>query len=289
MGWLDVLNLAVDIGQSYQLQKIQGQVGAMQAGTLEERFRQQVIEALKNTIFSVNQDLKEIQSRVREFPKQVYVASRVLEWRLGYFNITPGIFPALTDKEYAQNVIQGIKDVKSQSDQLLDLETIEEAEKVSKELIEIPQLNEWINTFYTYNKIQGVEAELAQYRSTSSSKALWGTLALIGSMFLCVAGGIGSNSGSEGSFLILLAIGATILGIYLFASRKNSASKELNNQLQQLKVEMPGNDRLQELRQIYINLTLEDCERLKEQKIAFVQSFMGDFKGFETSNVLPIG
>ena len=105
MGWLDVLNLAVDIGQSYQLQKIQGQVGAMQAGTLEERFRQQVIETLKNTIVSVNQDLKEIQSRAREFPKQVYVASRVLEWRLAYSNITPGIFPALADKEYAPKML----------------------------------------------------------------------------------------------------------------------------------------------------------------------------------------
>ena len=93
MGWLDVLNLAIDVGQTHQLNKVQGQLGSLQAGAIEERIKIQIIEALKNAVFSVNQDLKEIQARVDEFPKQVYVVSQVLDWRLDYIGIKPGVFP----------------------------------------------------------------------------------------------------------------------------------------------------------------------------------------------------
>jgi len=294
MGWLDLIDVMIDVSQSYRLYNLQQQLDAMQAGQLTEQFRLKIIESLKNIVFSIHQDLKTIQPNIALYPRQAYVISLVLNWRLSHFNITPDIFPSLSDKEYAQAVIQGVKEVKLQLERLLDHQLIATANDIAKEMIEIPQLNEWINSFVTWNKIKNLESELSKLQSTKRAKTILGIFFIVVGIIVppllspAIYRAIYDNMG------MMLFLGCTFwglvgFGIYQLATRKKGPIRDLENQLAQLRNEMPDNERLAELKNIYSGLTYEDCLRLREEKIASIKSFMGEFKGLESINVLPGG
>ena len=281
MGWLDALNLGVDIVQAYQLHKIKDQVGSMQMGAMEESYRKELIAALKNMVFSVNQDLKIIQSKVDEYPKQVYVIAEVLDWRINYFGISPEIFPELPDKDYSQNVIQGIRETKYLASQHLDAETLVDAEDISKKIIEVPKVTEWMEYSEARKKISNLEASISELKSKNFLFGILGTLSLIiGLVLFCTF----SIDGSSGSWLFPLRVIG--LGIVLLALRKKNDVKELNQKLEKLKSSLPDQERVRELKNTCGNLSYGAAQAKKSEYLSVIQAFMGEFKGFESSKLL---
>jgi len=282
MGWLDVLNLGVDIVQTLQLSKIKGQVGAMQQGALSESVMREIISTLKNAVFSVNKDLKVIQSKINEYPKQTYVISQVLDWRIQYFGISPEIFPELPDKDYAQNVIQGINETKYLSSQLLDAETLEKADMISKRIIELPQLDEWMDIVTKRDKISSLETEINALKSKNNLFSWLGAASVvIGVILFCPT--LTNPSGGGATIFSFLFIG---LGIVFTLFGKKGDQKIKTEELNNLKSTLPDQEKIRELRNTFSNLSFSEAQRKKKESISMIREFMGEFQGLETSKFL---
>lgn len=279
MGWLDVLNLGVDIYQTVQLISIKNQVSALQSGALAESLSRELITALKNAVFSVNKDLKVIQTEVNHFPKETYVVAKILEWRIAFFGITPNVFPELSDKDYAENVIQGIREVKLLSSQQLDSETIRRADAVSERIIELPQLDEWIALTQKKTQSSNLTHQIEEAKSRKSILKLLSIVSFAASIILAI---VGTKSGSGAVFFLIFLL--LFVGLILDAIQKRNKKLEISELTQKQKrliSTLPSQERINGLERTFGGYSIEKTQKRKEESILLIRNFMGEFKGLE--------
>ncbi len=157
MGWLDVLNtalnvtsVAVDVANYTQLQQLRQQ-GASQAAV------QAILKALRDEIFQVKQATQAVLENPDLSNKQAAAAMKMLEERLDESPITPEIFPDLNDKEY---VAATIRLVHNESRRLMGQLTGDEQGEVMKVLQARRQLED--SEYYLQNREDGYRLLEAQ-------------------------------------------------------------------------------------------------------------------------------
>ncbi|GAP15990.1 hypothetical protein LARV_03785 [Longilinea arvoryzae] len=286
MGWLDVLDLGLDVVQTVQIHSIKNQLNNMQSGQVNEQIRAGIIETYKNFVFSVNQDLKEIQKRVQESPKQVHVVSLILEWRLKESGISPEVFKDLSDKEYLAELISGIKEVKNQSFQLLNATDRSQAERAAQDIIDVPALDAWMKSRGTLKELKSATEDLERITKSNRMKKKSAFLSLFAIVCACVLSTI-SPAAIVQTISWILLIGGLVVGVYSLITRKKGKERTLTTTIRLLEDDLPPSEDLDRLQRSFGKMSISEAQALRERKIAAIQAFMGSFKGYENISMIP--
>jgi len=200
-GW-DWLHAGLEVATYSQARRARQNVESLQAtmqtaAAIAEReaARKALIEAMRNFIFDIHRDIQLAEEHVKEYPQQVFIVARALEWRLKDSGLSPEVFPEFADKDYVHNTQKKVNSVISESRSGLKNDQIEPSETAVRYLTEIPLLNEAIKAKSSLEHIQATEAEWNKIKDGNSGawiKKLLGVLGMIVSPCICV--GIGEMS-----------------------------------------------------------------------------------------------
>jgi len=102
MGLLDLVDLAINVNQSTQLHQTREQIKRLEMGSYQESMRKQVLEGLRNFVFTIGQNLKSFDQYIEEAPQPIYVTAKTIAWRFQDLGITQEVFIEFADKEYVQ-------------------------------------------------------------------------------------------------------------------------------------------------------------------------------------------
>lgn len=185
MGWLDLVDLAIDVKQAADLHKAREQLRRIEMGAAEESLRRQVVEVLREFVFSSAQEVKTLETYLEGSPQPVYVAARVLEWRFQDVGIAPQVFPEFSDKEYVQGIQGDLARVIQDSRSRLTPGEISRAEECVDAFVQIPLLDQAIEAQSAREYLQATEDEWKQISGRKTLLLLAGLAALVGSFIIC--------------------------------------------------------------------------------------------------------
>jgi predicted phage tail protein len=183
--WLDLINIGIDVTQSYQIYKARQKLDQIESGAAAETLRREVLEVLRNFVFETAQDMKALEQRVAGSPQPVYVVARALEWRFQDIGISPGIFPEFADKEYVLQVQEVIGKVTQEAQGRLSETQVRQAEECVNAIVQMPLLEQAIEAQAAREQLQAVEEEWQNVSSEKSRRTLQGIGTLAVSWFAC--------------------------------------------------------------------------------------------------------
>ncbi len=160
MQWFDVLGLGLDAVNFVQIQKTRQQIRELEAGQISEILRQQLIGMAKNIIFASNQSAQALAERAEAEPQPVYVAAQLLDLRLNSIGVTAEAFPEFSDKEYVSQALNRINRLLKSSKAKLSETQIADADHCVKLILEMPELNQAIESEKENEKFRGVHAKI---------------------------------------------------------------------------------------------------------------------------------
>ena len=152
MSWFEVLNIALNAKQSYDLHKTRQRLQEIEGLAITDNFVKQVLDSARNLVFETSNNIKTIESHLEKTPQPVYVALKLFEWRLKEAGIVPGAFPEFADKEYVNNVQNKLADDLQKSRTRLTSEEVNQAEECFRAITQMTQLEKAIEAQSAHEK-----------------------------------------------------------------------------------------------------------------------------------------
>jgi hypothetical protein len=297
MGWLDLIDLAIDVKQSANLYQAREQLARIETGALQEAMRKQVLEVLRNFVFSSAQEVRTLEQYLESSPQPVYVAGKVLEWRIQDVGISPEIFPEFTDKEYVQKVRGDLVRVIQDSRSKLEADEISQAEECVNAFVQMPLLDRAIETRSAREQLQATEAEWKQITGKRNLSTLAGLALLIGSIFICPSVWCFSTSWafsveneSLHSILAIAALAAngilflaSVIGGIILLTRRSPRYRELQRDRKLWTEKLPGRETREQIVSAFGEQDSEGYQSMRAERERLIQDVMGQIDGY----VLP--
>ena len=295
MGWLDLIDLAIDVKQSADLYRAREQLERIEMGALQEAARKQVIEVLRNFVFSSAQEVKTLEQYLESSPQPVYVAGKVLEWRIQDVGISPEIFPEFTDKEYVQKVQGDLVSVIQDSRNRLTPGEISQAEECINAFVQMPLLDQAIEVQSAREQLQATEAEWKQITGKRNLSTLAGLAVLVGSIFICPnfwcfssswAFGIENESLRPIVVVAVLAINGILFlasivgGIILLIKRSSPRYRELQKDRKQWREKILDRETWKQIVNLFGEQDSEGYQSIRAERESLIRGVMGQIDGY---------
>ena len=284
-GW-DWLHAGLEVAAYSQARKarqtaemIQADMQTATAIAARKEAQEALIKAMRNFIFDIHRDIQLAEEHIREFPQQVFILARTLEFRLKDSGLTPEVFPEFSDKDYVHNTQKKISSVISESRASLTTDQIEQSDVGIKYLTEMPLLAEAFKAKSSLEQIQDTEQEwksLEGSKNGAKTKRNFGFLALIASPCLCL--GLGSGGASNASagwivgFLVLIGAIALLVGGRVDLPKYN----ELKSQRETLRKNLLPADLWHQVIEKFGDLPSAEYQKLLEERSAFLNPVLGN-------------
>jgi hypothetical protein len=266
MGLLDLIDVAVNVQQSRRIGQTREQLARMEQGMLQEAERRQFIESLRNTVFTVGQNIRALEQRVEAMPQPCYVTARALATRLQEYGIAPEIFPEFADKEYVQQVREKIAAITQRSRSVLNDEQIMQADACVQAIVEMPVLDQAIEAQTAAAALKHVEAARSRQNKYVG----------IGLVLVVVALAVGRVSVPLMFIPLVLAV-----AVIYFGMDRDSNLHEKYQALQE-KVQSGA----QAARRFE---GIPDLQQLRRERQQLIQIVMGQIEGYEKLLAGPAG
>lgn len=214
MGVLDLVGFAVDMHQSAQIHNARQSLQRIEAGAMQEAARKQVLEVLRNFVFTIGQNLRALEQYTESLPQPAYIAAKTLLWNFQDAGITPEIFPEFTDKEYVQQVREKLHTIVQTSHNRLENMQLQQADLCVKFLIEMPTLEQAVGSHIARKQLLTTETE---WRKLSNRRALYIICGVLALLFACPASilffSIEAVILGTLAFLVLICVGGVLLTV----------------------------------------------------------------------------
>ena len=249
------------------------------AVTARKEVQEALIKAMRNLIFDVHRDVQRAEEHINDFPQQVFVVAKSLEWRLKDSRLTPEVFPEFSDKDYVYNTQKKIDSVISESASMLSEEQLDQAELAVKCLIEMPLLQEAIQSKSSLEQIQATEEEwraVETQKNGAKTKKNFGILGLIATPCLCLGitsmAGTNSSAGAMTGFLALIGAIALLAGSRANLSRHNELKNLRENWQKNLMPAKVWNQVVEK----FGDLPSEQYQKMQDDRIDFLNPILGN-------------
>lgn len=279
MSTWDWVRLGVDLATYDQARKAQQNLAAMKTAEEIEAARRALIQAMRNFIFDILSDIQRVEEHINEFPLQVFIVAKSLEWRLKDSRLTPEVFPEFSDKDYVYNTQKKINSVISESASRLSEEQLDQAELAVKCLIEMPLLQEAIQAKSSLEQIQATEEEwraVETQKNGAKTKKNFGILGLIATPCLCLGitsmAGTNSSAGAMIGFLALIGAIALLAGSRANLSRHNELKNLRENWRKNLLPASVWNHVVGK----FGDLPSEQYQKMQDDRIDFLNPILGN-------------
>jgi hypothetical protein len=298
-GW-DWLHAGLEAATYAKAQQAQRDLADVKTTTEMEAARRVLIEAMRNFVFDIFRDIQLVEEQLSEYPQQVYIVSRSLDWRLSDSGLSAEVFPDFQDKEYVFKTQKKISEVVEKSRSSLTQEQVQQSETAVQYIAEIPILQQAIADESARESLMATEEYWRKLSGHKSKKNLFVGLGIAGlvlsaciGMPLALSGLSIMGVGSVGGFisgLIMLAIGGAMpigsIALFFFGGKSNPEYALLKANREDLQKRLiPVEDR-QQIVSIFGELTSEQFQRIYEERLAFLKPLLGsDFQKYLTSEV----
>lgn len=297
MGWLDLIDLAIDVKQAADLRSAREQLRRIEMGAAEEALRQQIVEVLRNFVFSSAQQVKILETYLESSPQPVYVAATAFERRFQYAGISAEVFPEFTDKEYVQGVQGNLVRVIQNSRGRLTPGEISRAEECVDAIVQMHLLDQAIEAQSAWEQLQATEAEWKQASGRSMLLFVGGLIALGGSFIVCPVAWCFSTSMVTSiareqslnpvlSFATLAANGVLFLasmmgGIILLVRSRNPRLRELGEKRKQWRESIPDRETWEHIVSLFGQQNSQGYRRLQAKREAMIGEVMKQIEGYD--------
>lgn len=296
-GW-DWLHAGLEVATYAKAQQAQRQLSEMKTATEIEAARRMLLEAMKSFIFDISRDIQLAEEQLEEYPQQVYIVSKSLDWRLANSGLSAEVFPDFQDKEYVFKTQKKITEVVGKSKASLTQPQIEQSETAIKYVAEMPILQEAISAKSAQDSLRETDEKWRKMSSRAGNKKLFIGLGVVGLVItMCVACPMLSSglnmlgSGDAGTMftgLVMLAIGGAIpagsIALFVLGGKSNPeyAPLKSNREVWQKQL-MPAKD-WQQVLSTFGDLTTEQFRKIYDERLAFLNPILGgDFQKYLVS------
>lgn len=296
-GW-DWLHAGLEVATYAKAQQAQRQLSEMKTATEIEAARRMLLEAMKSFIFDISRDIQLAEEQLEEYPQQVYIVSRSLDWRFANSGLSAEVFPDFQDKEYVFKTQKKITEVVGKSKASLTQPQIEQSETAIKYVAEMPLLQEAISAKSAQDSLRETDEKWRKMSSRDGNKKLFIGLGVVGLVTtMCVACPMLSSSlnmlgsGDAGTMLtglVMLAIGGAIpagsIALFVLGGKSNPeyAPLKSNREMWQKQL-MPAKD-WQQVLSTFGDLATEQFRKIYDERLAFLNPILGgDFQKYLVS------
>jgi len=306
MGWFEVINIALNAKQSYDLHQTRQRLQDIEGQAITDVFVKQVLDSARNLVFETANDVKSLEDHLKRTPQPAYVALKLLEWRLEEVGISPSVFPEFTDKEYVRDVQNNLVGATQKSRDQLTPDEINQAEECFLAIIQTPLLKQAVEAQSAHEQqaieIQSAREQLQEFedewKTQRAEKQKW-TLAGMGALayvpiafsMSCVCGGISDISSSNAwrviayiaSIVFLLSIFAGITGgIIFFAKNPSAEYGALKKKQAELKKVISSNeDFLSDIPPGFDEQNSQELRALQTARQQLIDQIMGQVEGYD--------
>lgn len=304
-GW-DWLHAGLEVATYAKAQQAKQELAEMRTSAEVEAARRVLLEAMRNLIFDISRDIQLAEEQLTEFPQQVYIVSRSLDWRLANSGLSADVFPDFQDKEYVLGTEKRIAEVVEKSGAHLTEKQLEQSERAVQYIAEMPMLHNAISAKSAKESLSATDEQWEEVNSRQSKKKKLKKLGFIGlGLTMCVGvwliiGGLASlgtglggaggdiDLGSIISGLLLTAGGAAIpagsIALLVVGNKPNPEYEPLKANREGWQGQLLPEGDWQQVISSFGDLTSEQFKSVYEERLAFLRPLLGDdFQKYLTS------
>ncbi len=304
MGWFEVLNIALNAKQSYDLHQARQRLQDIEGKAVYDELEKQALLLLKNLVFSTANDISALEPHIEETPQPVYVTLQLLRRRLAEFNVSPHIFPDFSDKEYVQDVQQRLNDMLEKTKARLTPDEINRANETVQAITQMPNLEEAIKVIEANENLEATQTAARQrlqeledeWRAQQSKKQKWSLVGMgaflwipVALMLTCVLPAFKTDSTlwnmlvNIGIIALLLSmVGAFVVGVIFFAkqpSDKYGALKKERATLRATLYKKPQDT--SSIGMEFQGKTGPELRNIRQTRKQLIEETMGEVSGYE--------
>lgn len=295
-GW-DWLHAGLEVATYAKAQKAQRELAEMKTTAEMAEARRVLLETMKSFIFDISRDIKLAEEQLTEFPQQVYIISRSLDWRLVDSGLFADVFPDFQDKEYVLETEKKIAKVIEESKAKLTQQQIQQSETAVQYIAEMPMLEQAVSAKSAKESLEATEEEWQELSSRQGKKKLFMVLGLtgiaisacvglpliFGGLSILTSGGLGNVIGG---LLMTGAGGAIPVGAVVslvFGSKSNPGYTSLKDNREIWQEQLMPQEDWQRVISTWGDLTSDQFEGVREERLAFLRPLLGgDFQKYLT-------
>jgi hypothetical protein len=286
-GW-DWIHAGLEIATFAQTQKAKQHLGEMRTADQIDAARRALLEAMKSFIFDISRDIQLAEEQVAEFPQQVYIVSKSLEWRLDSSGLSTDMLPDFQDKEYLLKTEKKIAEVVGKSKEKLTQEQIQICEQAVKYIVEMPALQQAIPAKTAQESLMETDKEWLTISTRNGNNQLLTILGFLGLLpsCLCLMSLMGGKNGSYTGLFVLLGIVTFVGSMSLISIGRNSDPKytTLKSEREVLRKQLMSKDEWEQITSIFGDLSSEQFKKIYDERITFLTPLVGgEFEKYLTS------
>lgn len=285
----DWLHAGLEIATYGKARKATQQLAEMESSAQIEAGGQALLEAMRSYVFDISRDIKLAEEQISNYPQQVYIVSRSLEWRLSSSGLTAGMFPDFQDKEYVFATEKKIAEVIDKTKEKLTKKKIHESDVAVQHIIEMPLLQQTIPAKYAQDSLNSTDDKWQILSKKQSRKKLLLVLGIVG--WILVAG-IGiplvligllfmENGGFGGTIvgLIMIAFSGFIpilsIALLVLSGKPNPEYKPLKSQREDWQNQLLPHDERELALSSFGDLTAMGFSKIHDERAEFINSILG--------------
>ncbi len=295
-GW-DWLRAGLEAATYAKARQAQRDLADMKTAAEMESARRVLIEAMRGFVFDISRDIRLAEEQLTEYPQQVYIISRLLDWRLADSGLSAEIFPDFQDKEYVFNTQKKISEVIEKSRASLTQEQIQQSDVAVQYLAEMPLLQRAIADHSARESLKATDEQWRKLSRRQRGKVIlsiagillgcWGILIFLEGLIFII-GAVGNDKSLLMVAPVAFAIGALFIkgsrALKTYGGRSNPEYASLTTNRTAWQKQLMSEEDRQQVISVFGDLTSEQLQKIYEERFAFLKPLLGDdFQRYLTS------
>jgi hypothetical protein len=273
---LQTINTGLHAVNTYQQYQIKNDIRSLTLGTQLGDRQVEVINELRNILFTGAQVLRKVGSTKNDFPLQASIAATLVKWRINDdLRLTPKVFDDYSDKEKLVELNENVQEILTSTDPLLTDDQKNTLSVCRDTISELPYFTQAITWLQAKSEYTEVERNWKKVSSRNTTGKIIGIiLILVGIQFVSVTI-FNSSTIAAISFIVAIA------GLIVFFTAKTPEFDKIKNQKEMLEKLIPPVEVQEQLKNKFGETGLADLQKMKAAKEELLSNAIGDRNRFE--------
>lgn len=286
MGWLDVINVGLNVAQVAQVSKVNQQLGSMQDQQMLSAIQAEVLKEIRNLIFEFNKKAKKLIELKDRYPQQANALAYSLMYKFDQLGISARNLPEYSDKEKFEETKDLLEKSIIESEEGLSTSEKTQVKDCVEAINKLETLNEAIYYAEKKRELESTNPEWEALTRKRSNNQIIGFSGLGGgfliSMVLC---GNGGNT-TVGTILFFMGVGL-VIGL-IFIKKKVEGYEALKAKREELKKISPSNEQISVFHEVLGKISLEQMLAEKRRLEAIVSGVFNVEMDYEAKKLFAV-
>lgn len=277
---MNAVNLGINTVNAVNTYSIRKDIHNLTLGNLSAERQSQLIDEMRNIIFTGMQVLNKVEKQLSNNPQQACIAAYLVSWRINEdLQLTPRVFSDFTDKEKLVELTEKAESIQSSSLEKLTEDQKQQFSECKVAIAELPLLNQTIQMRENKEKLNAVNARWGKGVSRNTTGKIIGLVMMVVSAnFVC---GVSFSNPRPSDFLVFLSVLLGIAGFIIFLVSKPSDLDKLKQDKEVLENQIPEPSIQSILEERYKGIDNTKLQSKKNNLEEMIVKMIGDRGKFE--------